>query len=179
MKRSLDFFIFDQIVFLRSGFRFFYLYFLLLIISSLVVIHFFWTGSYHTSDFPFFLSGSYHDTSGDPKFLLWIMIILNSMIWSFWSKLRIILYHEKKNDLHLLIIFLIKISVNLLTLQKSAIENEIIFLSKIFFRNFDFKNECYKEFGDYNEKICRVWRNRVSQKIIFKAVWTHDSNPAA
>ena len=49
----------------------------------------------------------------------------------------------------------------------------------IFLRNFHFRNEYKNEFEDDNEKICIYFRNRVSHKINFEAIWTRESNPTA
>ena len=49
----------------------------------------------------------------------------------------------------------------------------------IFFREFDFTNECKNEFEDNKEKSCSRLKNRVPLKIDFRADWTHESMPTA
>ena len=86
IKRSLDFFNFDQIFFswIRISDIFFDLYFLLWIISPLVVIYISCSGSYHTSGDPNLFDLDHDHLVVIQIFL--ILIILNLMIWSFWSK---------------------------------------------------------------------------------------------
>ena len=45
--------------------------------------------------------------------------------------------------------------------------------------NFDLKNDFKNEFKDNNEKSCSWYRNRVSQKIDFKAIWPRIAMPPA
>ena len=48
----------------------------------------------------------------------------------------------------------------------------------IFFINFDF-NKFQNKFEDNNEKLCSWFRNRVSHKIDFKAVWPSNGHAAS
>ena len=47
---------------------------------------------------------------------------------------------------------------------------------EFFYINFDFKNGCKNDFKDNNKKSCRSSRNRVSQKIDFKAQWLRNGH---
>ena len=60
---------------------------------------------------------------------------------------------------------------------ESTFENEFFSCQGIFFRNFDFKNECKNEFEDNNEKLLSWSRKAVSHKFYFTTVWTHESMP--
>ena len=60
-------------------------------------------------------------------------------------------------------------------LWKSAFTNNFFLVTRIFSRNFEFKNRCKDEYKDNNEKLARWSRKRVFHKIDLTAVWTHDS----
>ena len=60
-----------------------------------------------------------------------------------------------------------------------AIENVIILMSRIFFRNFDLMNWVKNEFENNNEKLCSWSTKRFFRKIDFKAVGTHESHSTA
>ena len=47
----------------------------------------------------------------------------------------------------------------------------IFWCQGIFYMNFDFEKACKNEIKDNNEKSCSWSRNRVAQKIDFKAKW--------
>ena len=47
---------------------------------------------------------------------------------------------------------------------------------EFFYMNFDFKNSCKNLFKDNNEKTCSWSRNRVSDKIDFKAQWMRNGH---
>ena len=66
-----------------------------------------------------------------------------------------------------------------LDLWESTFKNDIILVTKNFFSNSDFKNECKNELKDTNEKLCSWSRKRVSRKIDFMPIWTHDCIPIA
>ena len=64
-------------------------------------------------------------------------------------------------------------------LGKEASENVIILVSRIFFWNFVFLNLRKNEFKNNNEKACSWSRNKVFHKIVFYAIWRHESIPTA
>ena len=64
-------------------------------------------------------------------------------------------------------------------LWRSAVKNEIFLVSKNFFVNLDFKNECQNEFQDNNEKSSSWFENRFPHKSDFRADGTHESHSIA
>ena len=62
-----------------------------------------------------------------------------------------------------------------------AFSKKILFsgVKEFFFVYYDFKNGCKNEFEDNNEKSCSWFKNKVPQKIDFRADGTHESHPTA
>ena len=64
-------------------------------------------------------------------------------------------------------------------LKKSAFENDIFLVSRIFFVNFDFKNGCKMNLRIITENHAADSKMRSPLKIDFTADWTDESIPTA
>ena len=86
---------------------------------------------------------------------------------------------RSNNDLQLWVFWKNGVIATVCWFMKIGLQKWYFWCQEIFYMNFDFKNGCKNEFKDNNEKSCSWFRNRVSHKIYFKAIWSRNGHSAS